>query len=63
MIFRDDETELLLAELAKVKKERELAKKREVMDGMCVKSVGRGEGTNGSRFESRGNDSFKSIVI
>ena len=62
--YSEDEDALLLAELAKVKKEKEMAKLKEV----CCRLIhfiwidGR-KGTNGSKFESRGNASLQSLIV
>ena len=49
--FREDEKNLLMVELARVRKEKELAKQKEVRVsciGGCELSIGRREGTDGS---------------
>lgn len=49
--IREDEKNLLMVELARVRKEKELAKQKEVRVsciGGCELSIGRREGTDGS---------------
>lgn len=48
---REDEKALLLAELERVKKEKELAKQKEVRNGFVFLLIGRRESTNASCFE------------
>ena len=60
----EDEDALLLAELAKVKKEKEMAKLKEVYCWMSLFTwIDGRKSTNGSKFESRGNASLQSFII
>ena len=60
----EDEDALLLAELAKGKKEKEMAKLKEVYCWLNIFTwIDGRKSTNGSKFESRGNASFQSFII
>jgi len=50
---REDDKALLLAELARVKKEKEEAKKKEVCSVWLCFQIGGGEGANGCCVEPR----------